>query len=85
MRSKSSKISYEASIKKVKPFPYIHIYKCLIENRRGQFWVKYPMHCDYPEPRCRQNLIELKNRFRLAYSQFRLVKIKVLKSKVNNG
>jgi|DEB0MinimDraft_4_1074332.scaffolds.fasta_scaffold01549_2 hypothetical protein len=85
MKSKSNKTLYEASIKKAKPFPFIHIYKCLIESRRGQCWVKYPMHCDYPEPRCRQNLMELRNRFRLAYGQFRLVKIKVLKSKVNNG
>jgi hypothetical protein len=72
------------SEKLIKPFPFIHIYKCLIENKRCSTWVEYPMFCDCNDPRSRQNQLELKRRLALAYANFRLVKFNVVSSRKNN-
>ena len=80
-----NKNSYEATMIKTEPYKYIHIYNCLIESKHGQAWVEYPMFCDYDNPKSSESISELKNRFKFAYGQFRLVKFKVLNTKVNNG
>lgn len=74
-----------ASIQKIKPYQYIHIYKCLIESRVCQTWVEYPMFCDCPDPGSRENKAELKRRFGFTYRGFQLVKFKVLSSRRNNA
>jgi len=64
-------------------YPYVHEYKCLLENKHGQFIIDYPMHCDYPGSRDRKNILELRKRLGIFYRQYRIVKVKPLKSKRN--
>jgi hypothetical protein len=65
------------------PFPYRHIYNCLLRGKYGEFWLRYTMHCDYPDPKSRQNVAELTYRLNLFYPSFRFVKWKVIQGGLN--
>ena len=64
-------------------YDYLHIYYCQIESIHGEGWVKYPMHCDYPNARDKHNIAELKYRFTIAYPNFQIKKINIIKQGKN--
>jgi hypothetical protein len=80
--SQHRKNSYDEPLDNT-PFPYCHIYNCLLRGKYGEFWLRYTMFCDYLEPKDRQNISELKYRIQLFYPSFKLIKYKVIKGGVN--
>ena len=62
------------------PYKYKHTYRIQLEKR--QVRTLYPMHCDYPNPRDKRNIKELRKRISWTMDGCRIEHIHTTKSKL---
>jgi len=64
------------------PYKYKHTYRIQLEKRLVRTSTLYPMHCDYPNPRDKRNIKELRRRILWSMDGCRIEHIQTTKSKL---